>query len=211
MAVMEFDQAIVAYTLTAALLTIAPGPDTVLVLRSAIIDGPRRAAEVGCGIACGCLAWGAIVAVGLGALVGTSEVAFTTLKLIGAAYLACQGARMLIEATRKSHAAELSGPRVAGSGFRTGLLTNLLNPKVGALYVALFPQFIPDAANVPLLTVGLAAIHAALRFAWFLVIILTARSAASALAHSGLKRWFDRIVGVVLVAFGVRLALASRT
>src|SRR3954469_20660904 len=87
---------IVAFTAAALLLTVTPGLDTALVLRTAAVEGPRRALVAGLGICLGCLAWGAVVALGLGILLEASRLAFTLLKWAGALYLAWLGVQLLL-------------------------------------------------------------------------------------------------------------------
>ena len=84
-----------AFVAAASLLTITPGLDTALVLKSAIGGSPRRAALAGLGIVTGCLVWALLVALGLGALLAASRVAYVILRWIGAAYLLWAGLKML--------------------------------------------------------------------------------------------------------------------
>src|ERR1700749_2154351 len=84
-----------AFSVAAGLLTITPGLDTALVLRTAAVEGPKRAALAALGIGCGCLVWGAGVALGLGALLQASALAFTALKWAGAAYLVWLGINLI--------------------------------------------------------------------------------------------------------------------
>jgi threonine/homoserine/homoserine lactone efflux protein len=74
-----------AFTLAAPLLTLTPGLDTALVLRTATVEGRRQAMRAALGINAGCLLWGAAVAFGQGALIALSELAFSLLKYCGAA------------------------------------------------------------------------------------------------------------------------------
>ena len=87
-------QALLAFALAAGLLTVTPGIDTALVLRTAAVEGARRAMLAGAGVCAGCLAWGAVVALGLGALLAASELAYDALRLVGAGYLVVLGLRM---------------------------------------------------------------------------------------------------------------------
>src|SRR4051812_14473301 len=87
---------IAAFTAAAALLTVTPGLDTALVLRTAAVEGPRRALLAGLGICLGCLAWGAVVAMGLGILLQASHLAYRVLKWAGAAYLLWLGVQLLL-------------------------------------------------------------------------------------------------------------------
>ena len=200
-------QSLIAFTLAAALLTVTPGLDTALVLRTAAAEGARRALAAAMGICLGCLAWGGLVAVGLGILLEASELAYTALKWIGAAYLLYLGVRLILVA-RDGAGAPDGPPAPRASWFRRGLLTNLLNPKVGAFYVSFLPQFVPAGANVPATTLLLAAIHAGLGLLWFLLLIGATRPLARLLRRPGLVRALDRLTGGVLIFFGLKLAFS---
>jgi threonine/homoserine/homoserine lactone efflux protein len=198
---------LIAFTLAAALLTVTPGLDTALVLRTAAAEGARRAFAASLGICLGCLAWGALVAVGLGMLLEASELAYVALKWIGASYLLYLGVRLIFGRRGEVEAEEAAEQ---ANWFLRGLLTNLLNPKVGAFYVSFLPQFIPAGADVPSTTVLLAAVHAALGLAWFALLIGATRPLARALGNPALVRGLDRATGAVLIFFGLRLALSRQ-
>jgi threonine/homoserine/homoserine lactone efflux protein len=200
---------LIAFTAAAALLTVTPGLDTALVLRTAAAEGARRAFAASLGICLGCLAWGALVAVGLGMLLQASELAYLALKWAGAAYLVYLGLR-LIFARRPEEAAGDGEPRPRANWFVRGLLTNLLNPKVGAFYVSFLPQFIPAGSSVPSTTLLLAAVHAGLGLLWFTLLIGATRPLARALRNPALVRGLDRATGGVLVFFGLRLAFSRQ-
>lgn len=198
---------LIAFTLAAALLTVTPGLDTALVLRTAAAEGARRAFAAALGICLGCLAWGALVAVGLGMLIEASELAYLALKWIGACYLFYLGVRLILARRGEIEAEEPAGK---ANWFLRGLLTNLLNPKVGAFYVSFLPHFIPAGANVPSATFLLAAVHAALGLAWFALLIGATRPLARALRNPALVRGLDRATGAVLIFFGLRLAFSRQ-
>ena len=80
---MSVYEALIAFAAAAALLTLTPGLDTALVLRTAAVEGPKRAALAGLGIGMGCLIWGAAVAFGLGAVLSASQLAFVVLRWAG--------------------------------------------------------------------------------------------------------------------------------
>jgi threonine/homoserine/homoserine lactone efflux protein len=200
-------QSLVAFTLAAALLTVTPGLDTALVLRTAAAEGSRRAFAAALGICLGCLAWGGLVAVGLGVLLEASELAYQLLKWAGAAYLLYLGVR-LIAVPRSPPVAGEGRPPPGSNWFLRGLMTNLLNPKVGAFYVSFLPQFIPAGASVPATTLLLAVIHSALGLVWFLLLIGATRPLARRLRDPALVRLLDRLTGGVLILFGLKLAFS---
>lgn len=203
-------QSLFAFVLAAALLTVTPGLDTALVLRTAAAEGPKRAFSAALGIALGCLAWGVVVALGLGILLETSEVAYTILRWVGAAYLLYLGLGLILS-RRESFGDGESSAAMSASGriwFGRGLLTNLLNPKVGIFYVSFLPQFVPAGFNVPATTLLLAAIHAGLGILWFVLLIGATRPIAAALRRPRVIRSLDRLTGGVFLLFGARLALS---
>lgn len=93
MAIMD---ALLAFSFAALLLTLTPGLDTALVLRTATVEGRKQAVHAALGISTGCLVWGAAVAFGLGALIAVSELAYDILKYCGALYLSWLGINMLL-------------------------------------------------------------------------------------------------------------------
>ena len=204
-------QALVAYVVAAGLLTLTPGLDTALILRTAAVEGPKRAGLAAVGIITGCLVWGAAVALGLGALLAASALAFTVLKWAGAAYLVWLGLGLILKPRdRFDPAAGELAVRDDVAWMRRGLLTNLLNPKVGVFYISFLPQFLPaGVAPAPFIFL-LAAIHAALGLAWSACLIGATRPIAGALRRAGVVRWLDRLTGGVFLAFGVRLAVSPR-
>ena len=203
------EQSLIAFTIAAALMTVTPGLDTALVLRTAAAEGSRRAFAAALGICLGCLVWGLVVALGLGVLLKASELAYTILRWAGALYLLWLGVQ-LIRSKREDFGGVpgMTGSASAPTWFRRGLLTNILNPKVGIFYVSFLPQFIPAGSNVPALTVVLTAIHAGLGLVWFILLIAATRPIAAALRRPKVIRNLDRVTGGVFLLFGARLALS---
>lgn len=197
-----------AFVAAAAILTMTPGVDTAMVLRSVAASGRRTATLAALGIALGCLVWGAAVAVGLGALLRASDVAYTVLKWAGASYLLWQGATLLLQPRPLPQLEQGSPAAAGGEAFQRGLLTNLLNPKVGVFYVTFLPQFVPVAANVAWYTFFLACLHVLLTLLWFALLISAATRLGRLLQRPAVVRLLDRLTGGVFVAFGARLALS---
>lgn len=204
-------QALSAYVVAAGLLTLTPGLDTALILRTAAVEGPKRAAFAALGINIGCLIWGAAVALGLGALLAASTLAFNILKWVGAAYLVWLGLNLLLKPRDRFVVAD--GAKLGGGDLawmRRGFLTNLLNPKVGVFYVSFLPQFLPTGVQAAPFIFLLAVIHVVLGSCWSATLIMATRPIAGVLERAAVVRWLDRITGGVFVAFGVRLALERR-
>lgn len=214
---MTIHEAVLGFALVAALLTLVPGLDTALVLRTSLTGTRRRAFATAGGIQVGCLAWGAAAALGATAVLAASETAYRVMTLLGAAYLVWMGVRMLVASWRgpsgpSDHdaAVAVAAPPSAARGFATGLVTNLLNPKVGVFYLATIPQF--TAAGVPPLLMGLllAGVHCLIGSVWLGALVLGSSALGAHLTTTAFARWVDRVTGGVLVLFGVRVALGAR-
>jgi threonine/homoserine/homoserine lactone efflux protein len=205
--------AVLAFAVLAAVLTVTPGLDTALVLRAALTRSRGEALATGAGIVAGLFVWGAAAAVGVSALLAASELAFDVVRFAGAAYLVGYGLWLLMTAARPgTDRTELAGapPASAWRAARTGLLTNLLNPKVGVFYVALLPQFVPAGSDPLLVGLLLATVHGALSMVWFGVLTTLAGALSRWLRRPGTVRIIDGVTGATLVGFGVRLALSGR-
>jgi threonine/homoserine/homoserine lactone efflux protein len=206
---------VLAFTLAATLLTITPGLDTMLVMRTSVRSGGRAGLVAGAGITLGVYAWGAATAFGLSALLLASRLAFDGLRVLGAAYLFTVGARMLWRARRGAGAQSVEAkatatPGNAAEAFRTGALTNLLNPKVGVFYITLLPAFIPHGAPMLTTSLLLASIHAALGMVWFTLIALLVGRIRRLLDRPAVQRRVEQVTGVAFIGFGTRLALTLR-
>ncbi|WP_370419415.1 LysE family translocator [Streptomyces sp. QH1-20] len=204
-----------SFALVVGLLTLTPGLDTALVLRTAALGRRRRAWGVVLGIQTGIFVWGALTSLGVTALLTASQVAYEILRWAGAVYLLWMGARMLIDAWRgmraegADEAPVLKEAETLYEGWRQGALTNLLNPKVGVFYVAVLPQFIP--AGAPHFTTGLllTCVHILLGLLWSMALIAFAQALRGWLQRPAARRALDRVTGTVIAGFGLKLALGD--
>jgi threonine/homoserine/homoserine lactone efflux protein len=204
--------AVLTFAVVAGVVTVTPGLDTALVLRAALTRDRREAAATAAGIVAGLFVWGAAAAVGVSALLTASEVAYDVLRFAGAAYLLWFGGRLVVRAVRGAVEAERQGAQAGSvwSAARTGLATNLLNPKVGLFYAALLPQFLPAGTDPLLAGLLLAGVHAVLSIAWFALLISLAGALSRWLRRPATVRGIDGITGATLIGVGVRLALSAR-
>jgi len=207
--------AVASFAVVAGLVTITPGLDTALVLRSALTKGRWPAYATALGVCTGVLVWGMAAAVGISALLTASEVAYTVLRLVGAAYLVWLGLRLVWAAIRRDRVTEaITGdvfPGTSGwAAWRQGFGVNILNPKIGAFYVALLPQFIPADAAPVLMGLLLASVHAAEGIIWFSLMIAAAHAMRAWLSRRRVQRSLDGSTGAVLIGFGTALALPER-
>jgi len=200
---------LIAFTVAATLLTLTPGLDTALILRTAAVEGKQQALRAALGINSGCLLWGAAVAFGLGALIAVSELAFNVLKYCGAAYLGWLGLNMLLR-PRKSLTPVEAAVKPSQNWFLKGMLGNILNPKIGIFYVSFLPQFIPQGQPLVAWTFGLVSIHVAIGMLWSIILIAATQPLASLLRREKVIAWMDRATGMIFILFAARLAVSKR-
>lgn len=212
---MTMSSALWSFALVVGLLTLTPGLDTALILRTSTLGRRRSAWGVVLGIQTGTLVWGVFTSLGVTALLTASHVAYTALRWIGAAYLVWIGLRMLRDTFRKVPAPDAddalpaAGVDSVGGGWRQGTLTNLLNPKMGAFYVAVLPQFIPPGTGHFTMGLLLTGVHILLGLLWAAVLIGFARVLHGWLRKPHARRLLDRITGTVIGVFGIRLAFSN--
>ena len=206
---MELDLRLLTFVAVSALFIVTPGPDTALIIRNALAGGPRASTLTAFGVALGSAAWAAAATLGIGVLLELSAGAFTVLKLAGAAYLCYLGVRTLLaRAPEKSdHAAPAQ--RQDRSSFAQGLLSNLLNPKAGAFFVTVMPQFILPGDSSWRLAV-LVATYEGMLLLWLIpyghVVSRMGRSAVGVRVRTAITR----LTGLVLIGLGARLAFERR-
>jgi RhtB (resistance to homoserine/threonine) family protein len=211
---------LLAFLVVAGLLTITPGADMALVMRHALGSGRRQAFCASLGIGLGCLIWGTASALGVAVVLAQSALAFTVLKYVGGAYLLYLGAGALITAIRghadpsvRTDAALRTEDTRRGPSrsacFVQGLLTNLLNPKVAVFYMTFLPQFVaPDRPVLPQ-SIFLATTHVLMGLAWLTLYARFLDRMAAVLLSNRIRRRIEAVTGAVLMALGVRLALAK--
>jgi len=196
---------------TAAALVLAPGPAQALVLSRTFAGGRRAGVLTAVGLNLGTLSHAAAAALGLSALLATSALAFTAVKLAGSAYLILLGLAALRGGANRAasaHGAASSAPAALGQAVATGVL----NPKVALFFLAFLPQFV-DPAHGPLLGqfLLLGGSMAALDVVYECALVwLVARTRERWLASPRLRSWQERFSGGVLVALGLRLAVQQR-
>ncbi|ERK17973.1 LysE-family efflux protein [Pantoea sp. AS-PWVM4] len=203
---------LISFLFAITILTLTPGFDTALVLRTAAAQGWQRASATAFGVTLGCLAWGVMVGLGLGALLLASEMAYNLLKWIGAVYLLWLGVKLLLNPRTQALEGQPSATKEQGffACFVRGLLGNMLNPKVGVFYVTFLPQFIPAGASVPLWCTLMALTHMAIGLVWNAVLIGGSHYFAAHLRRPAVIKVMDRLTGCVFIGFAAKLALSRR-
>lgn len=209
---MTVGASLLGFAAVALVLTITPGLDMALVIRYATVFGRGPALAAGAGVCGGVLIWGIAAAVGVSAVLSVSVLAFTVMKYLGAAYMVWLAFGMLRHALGRGEPGQsdaVPAPERATTfgAFRKGLLVNVLNPKVGAFYVALLPQFLPVGVNGVVMGAALASVHVAETLLWFGLIVLLIGQIRVFLQRQSVQRAIDGFVGVALLGFAAKLVL----
>lgn len=199
---------VLPFTVAAILIVLLPGPDTLVVLRNILFGGRRQGALTALGNLCGLALWVCVATFGLAAALRASEVGYDVLRIAGAIYLTWLGIGAL-----RARAAGLSvtpGRRgLLGNGFVAGILTNLLNPKVGVFFVSFLPGFIPAHHPIAGASLLLGTIFLALTALYWLLLLVLAGKVTAVMNRPTVRRRLNTVTGLVLVGFGLRLATES--
>jgi len=216
---------LIAFTTVALMLTLTPGADTMLVIRSTLARGSRAGIATAVGIGAGLFVHATASALGLSLFLTRSAAAFQAVKALGALYLVYLGGRSFFNAwtgrggafsaiegdtddlvAAKERATSL-GFAAHRRAFANGFLCNVLNPKAAIFYLAFLPQFISPGQPVLATSILLASIHFALGIVWLSVVSLGLGRIRPLLTRGSVRRGLEATTGAVLVAFGMRLAL----
>jgi threonine/homoserine/homoserine lactone efflux protein len=198
------------YVAAVALLIVTPGPTMLMCMTNSINHGPRRAMTSVGGAVTAVLCVMALSAMGLGALLATSETAFTTAKVLGAAYLIWLGIK-----TFRSNTVFTPGSDTAAASTRSfylqGFLVGASNPKAVLFFAAFFPQFLNPAAPIVPQFALLALTFMAFEFTVLTMCALGVARLMPLLKSSGPVRWINRVCGGLFTLMGGLLLLTRRS
>jgi threonine/homoserine/homoserine lactone efflux protein len=200
--------ALASFTVAATLIVLLPGPDTLVVVRSIMRGGRRKGITTALGNLCGLTVWVCAAALGLAAVLRASEVGYDILRIVGATYLLWLGVQAWRNRGRIEDAPRGRGG-VLGTGFFAGLLTNLLNPKVGVFFVTFLPGFVPRGDSVGLTSLLFGAIFVALTAIYWVVLLGLAGTVTAWMSAPRIRRRLDTITAAILVGFGAKLVTES--
>ncbi len=194
-----------AFVAVAIAVVVVPGPDMALVARNVFRHGRSAGFATSLGICTGILGWAVAAALGVATLLATSSVAFTALKLAGAAYLIYLGLSTLRQ--RDAHAVTDGSPALSGRrAWLQGLISALLNPKLGVFFITLLPQFIVPGEGSAIRALQLALLFDVIGLAWLLAYSAMLGAVGGALGRPAARRAIRWVSGTVLVGLGVRVA-----
>ncbi|MED4727898.1 LysE family translocator [Aneurinibacillus migulanus] len=194
-------------------LIILPGPDTGLVTQNTIAQGRRGGVQTALGSISGVIIHTLAAVVGLSAIIVKSAFLFSIFKYVGAFYLIYLGIMSLWAIKKKGIAIEdnkSEKKNASLSAFRQGFLTNVLNPKVAVFFLTFLPQFLEPGSNTFLQFLIMGLTYAALTLIWFLMYVYLIHSINVWMKKPSVQRAIQGISGIVLLSFGIKLALERR-
>ncbi|MFC3152993.1 LysE family translocator [Litoribrevibacter euphylliae] len=188
------------------LLSLSPGPDNIFVLMQSITQGPKAGMITTLGLCTGLLVHSTAAVLGVAVIFQTSEIAFTVLKLLGAAYLI-----YLAWGAFRAKSTALEGanqPVSLKKLYFRGILMSITNPKLSIFFLAFLPQFVePAAGAVSLQMLQLSVIFIVAALLVFNAIALMSGHLRDSLAKSDKAQTFlNRMAGVIFVGLALKLA-----
>lgn len=196
-------EAVVGYLLPCILITMLPGPDTMVVLQSSAGGGRRAGIRAAIGVSIGLVAWSVVIGAGLGLILTANAVALFLFKAVCCAYL--------VYLSWRAYAASRTAPDydVAQQSIDRPLLNALgtcaLNPKLGAFFVAVLPQFIPTNAPAGITATVLILLQSIVALVWYSFVTLVASRMAFVLQKPSSFAWLNRVSAGIFLIFAVRL------
>lgn len=200
-----------AIALIHLLAVASPGPDFAIVLKQSITYGRENGFYTSMGIGAGILIHVAYCVLGLGIIISQSIVAFNVVKYVGAAYLIYIGISALRAGPTKDLSVKKDGSLHAPTRWRSfymGFITNALNPKATLFFLAVFSVTVSPKTPV-LIQVGYGLYMAFAAAAWFALVTVFFSHTRVREAFQRMGHWFERSMGLILIGFGVKLALAN--
>lgn len=201
-----------AFVLAGILLNLTPGADTMYILGRSMAQGRKAGMYSALGISTGSLVHTLLAAFGLSIVIAQSQFAFDIIKYAGALYLGYLGIKMLLTNPETQVKLEESKPQSYRNLYVSGILTNVLNPKVALFFLAFLPQFVQanQATNpLPFLLLGFTFILTGTLWC-FILAFFSSLLAEKIKQKPSIKVWFNRITGGVFIALGIKLALQSK-
>lgn len=205
------DALTLAFIPVAAILTITPGSDTILVVNNTLTRSTTDGLCTVAGINAGLLIHALASALGLSMILMNSAAAFEMVKLAGALYIIYLGIQSLRNSRKQEETKFSAEPCSKGisASIREGFLTNVLNPKVAVFYLALLPQFISPGESILRQSLLLMTIHFSMGILWFSFLTLTLGKMRHLISGDKFKKRLEVLSGIVFIGLGLKMALAK--
>lgn len=191
-------------------VVMSPGIDTALITKRTISDGRKDGYQMALGITSGSLVHTFAAAYGLSAILMQSAVAFEIVKYVGAIYLIYLGVSSFLSRKKKQETGtehQNHSETTKESAFKQGLFSNVLNPKVAMFFLTFLPQFIKTGENATQQLITMGVIYTLLSITWFFIYVFFINYLREWLMSAKVQRTMDKATGLVLIGFGLKLAL----
>lgn len=190
-------------------VVMSPGIDTALLTKRTILAGKSEGFKMALGITAGALVHTFAAAFGLSAVLMQSAVAFEIVKYIGAAYLIYLGVTSFIsKGKNKEQVLENQNEMHAkGSAIKQGFFSNVLNPKVAIFFLTFLPQFVNTQSHAAKQLILMGIIYTILSIVWFIVFVIFINYLRKWLMTTSVQSMMEKATGIVLIGFGLKLAL----
>ncbi|ULH15025.1 LysE family transporter [Deinococcus sp. KNUC1210] len=191
-------------------ILIVPGPDVLLVSQTAIARSRRSALFAGAGVVTGIGIWAVLALLGIGVLFAHFALLHGVIKVAGGLYLLYMAFNLWRSSMGGQGGSHVAAPTPLGDwkAYRSGLLTNLANPKAAVFFGSVFSSLMPAHSSTGL-RVGVFAVILGLSLLWFALVSFGMSTAPLQASYIRAKRTIDRIAGTLMAGFGT-LLLASR-
>ena len=204
---MSLDAQILTITLIQLVAIMSPGPDFAIICRNSLIYSRRTGIYSALGISLGILVHVTYTLVGIGLIISKSVILFSTIKLLGAAYLIYIGYKSLKAKPIRENSKEKSKQDLTRlQAIKIGFVTNILNPKVTLFFFSLFTQVIS-----PTTPASLRALYGLQMFvftlSWFTLLAITISHPIVKNQFLSMSHYLEKTMGVILIGLGIKVAL----
>ncbi|KKI91231.1 lysine transporter LysE [Bacillus sp. SA1-12] len=203
---------ILTFLILSLFVVMSPGIDTALITKRTLSDGRIDGYKMALGITTGSLVHTFAAAFGLSAILMQSAVAFEIIKYAGAIYLIYLGLSSFI--TRKNKkitgVEQQNGSEMKKSAFKQGLYSNVLNPKVAMFFLTFLPQFMKTGATATVQLMIMGIIYTLLSITWFFVYVFFINYLRKWLMSPKVQSIMDKTTGLILIGFGLKLAISKQ-
>src|SRR5690606_36599100 len=191
---------------------ITPGMDTIFVLNKSISQGKSAGIYSAIGVNAGILVHTMFAALGLSVLIAQSALAFSIVKYLGAAYLIYLGIKSILSKEKNFNLAQISSETESGwKNFKSGLITNVLNPKVALFFLSFFPAFVQKEAvgsSIPFIVLGVT--YAILGLIYYCIMALFMNLFSAKIKENNkIKGFMDKFSGMVFILTGIKVAFSK--
>jgi threonine/homoserine/homoserine lactone efflux protein len=202
---MRTDLTVILTTLTLYLaLTVSPGPNFALVSRLAISGSRRAALGASVGIATASIIYAVLSMTGLAVLLREIGWLAGGIQIVGGCYLVYLGLSAWLDAGSTAAPDKPVVTRNGWYGLRTGFLVDLSNPKGIAFFIGLYAALIPPGTALWAKAIIVAG-GFLIETVWYGLVALLLSTPGVRAIHARLRRWIERLIGTLLVGFGLRL------